>query len=379
MAGIRLESVNKIYPNGFHAVKDVSLVCADHEFLVLLGPSGCGKTSLLRMIAGLEAINSGKVYIGDQLVNEVEAKDRDVAMVFQNYALYPHMTVFGNLAFALKLRKIAKQDIKQRVIKAARMLDIEDLLTKRPRQLSGGQMQRVALGRAIVREPRLFLMDEPLSNLDMQLRVQMRLELIRMHQTLGGTFIYVTHDQMEAMTMGSTVVVMKDGTIQQAGSPLSVYENPNNTFVAQFIGSPAMNLLEGQLVSSAGRLAVDLGNRQLSIPKNRVTSTLTDQIGKTVILGIRPEDIRCCAAIEVPDPEGLLARIDRIEAVGAESYIHISWGRHRLVARTPRGLAPPSQAMTCLRLDENRIHLFSADSQESILQPVREPAGCSLP
>jgi len=370
MAGVRLEAVNKIYPNGFHAVKDVDLECADHEFMVLLGPSGCGKTSLLRMIAGLERINSGNAYIGDDLVNEVEAKDRDVAMVFQNYALYPHMTVFDNLAFALKLRKTSKPDIRQRVRQAARLLDIEDLLSKRPRQLSGGQMQRVALGRAIVREPRVFLMDEPLSNLDMQLRVQMRLELIHMHRTLGTTFIYVTHDQMEAMTMASTIVVMKDGIVQQVGPPLEVYENPRNVFVAGFIGNPAMNLLEAKLQNSQGDLEVFMDELRLRIPQHKISRALTDHIGKPVILGIRPEDI-CCRVIEgTPEKAGPVARVDIIEPVGNESFVHLSLGNRKLEARIPRSFHLCSQDMVHLALAEEQIHLFSPESQESLLQPA---------
>lgn len=369
MAGIRLESVNKIYPNGFHAVKNLDLECGDHEFMVLLGPSGCGKTSLLRMIAGLEEINSGKVYIGNDLVNEVEAKDRDVAMVFQNYALYPHMTVFDNLAFALKLRKISKPDIKQRVHKVAHMLDIEDLLAKRPRQLSGGQMQRVALGRAIVREPRVFLMDEPLSNLDMQLRVQMRLELINMHRTLGTTFIYVTHDQMEAMTMATTIVVMEEGIVQQIGSPLDVYENPRNMFVAGFIGSPAMNLLETQLQNNQGHLEVVLDELRLRVPHLRITPALVEQLGKQVILGIRPEDVYCSIYAGESEKPGPIARVDIIEPVGSESYIHLSLGTQRLEARIPRSLPLHPNDLVHLEVAEDRMHLFCPVSQESLLQP----------
>lgn len=369
MAGIRLEGINKIYPNGFHAVKDVDLYCGDHEFVVLLGPSGCGKTSILRMIAGLEEISAGNLYIGDRLVNQVEAKDRDVAMVFQNYALYPHMTVFENMAFALKLRKVSKPDIARKVQETAAMLNISELLPMRPRQLSGGQMQRVALGRAMVRDSQVFLMDEPLSNLDMQLRVQMRAELIRMHKELGTTTIYVTHDQMEAMTMGSIIVVMQDGMLQQVGPPLTVYENPKNMFVAGFIGSPGMNFLEAELDGSEDRIDIKYASLRLKVPEWKITTALRASIGQPVILGIRPEDV-CCRTASAGEPYSsgcLAARADIIEPVGHESYLHLNLDKEHLVARVPRSSPIQPGDMICVSFDENRMHIFSTDSQQSLL------------
>ncbi|WP_054693393.1 ABC transporter ATP-binding protein [Syntrophomonas palmitatica] len=368
MAGIVLDGVNKIYPNGFHAVKDADFTCADHEFVILLGPSGCGKTSILRMIAGLEEISSGQVYIGERLVNEVEARDRDVAMVFQNYALYPHMTVFDNLAFALKLRKMSKPDIKMRVHEAARMLDIEGLLPLRPRQLSGGQMQRVALGRAMVRQPQVFLLDEPLSNLDMQLRVQMRSELIRMHKQLGTTFIYVTHDQMEAMTMGSIIVVMKDGVLQQAGSPLDVYDKPVNMFVAGFVGSPAMNFLQGCLGVNGGQVSIKGTGFCFQIPEHKITASLKAHTGKPVIIGIRPEDIWCTDVYgEESGPASPVVQVDIIEQVGYEYYLHLDLEKQRLVARTSRSLSARPGDRIRISLDLKRLHLFDYDSQEALI------------
>lgn len=366
MAAIHLEQINKIYPNGFHAVKNVDLACSDHEFVVLLGPSGCGKTSILRMIAGLEEITAGQLYIGERLVNEVEAKDRDVAMVFQNYALYPHMTVFDNLAFALKLRKNSKADIKQRVLEVAHMLEIDELLPMRPRQLSGGQMQRVALGRAMVRNPQVFLMDEPLSNLDMQLRVQMRAELIRMHKQLGTTFLYVTHDQMEAMTMGTTIVVMKDGVLQQAGPPLEVYEKPVNMFVAGFIGSPGMNFLEAELYEnhSIGIKHTDL---RLPISAGSESDAYRAAVGKTVLLGIRPEDIICCTSPDQAGADCLTALVDIIEPVGHESYLHLNLVKQHLVARVARDLPARRGERIYICFAKNRMHLFSQESQDSLL------------
>lgn len=366
MAAISLKEVNKIYPNGYHAVKNVDLDCDDHEFVVLLGPSGCGKSSILRMIAGLEEISAGNLYIGDRLVNQVEAKDRDVAMVFQNYALYPHMTVFDNMAFALRLRKANKPEITRKVQETAAMLDIAELLSMRPRQLSGGQMQRVALGRAMVRDPQVFLMDEPLSNLDMQLRVQMRAELIRMHKKLGTTTIYVTHDQMEAMTMGSVIVVMKDGVLQQAGPPLAVYENPINMFVAGFIGNPGMNFLEAELDGS-DRVNIKYSDLRLMIPECRRTPALRVNAGKSVMLGIRPEDICCRAADGEVYPGGLPAQVDIIEPVGHETYLHFNLGNQHLVARAPRSFSAQRGDKINMSFDKDKMHIFSTDRQQSLI------------
>ena len=290
MAKVVVQDLNKIYDNGFHAVKDVNFVAEDKEFVVLVGPSGCGKSTILRMIAGLEEISSGKIHIGENLVNNMLPKDRDIAMVFQNYALYPHMTVFDNMAFALKLRKESKEQIKQKVQKAAEMLGIQNNLKSRPGQLSGGQRQRVALGRAIVRNPKVFLFDEPLSNLDAKLRVQMRAEIVKLHQQLENTMIYVTHDQVEAMTMADKIVVMKDGVIHQIDSPLEVYNNPANIFVAGFIGSPAINMVNGKIVSKDGELAFDSGDFILALHKDHYEALKSYEY-KDVIMGIRPEDI----------------------------------------------------------------------------------------
>jgi multiple sugar transport system ATP-binding protein len=289
-------------------------------------------------------------------------------MVFQNYALYPHMTVFDNLAFALKLRKISKPDIKKRVRETARMLDIEELLPLRPRQLSGGQMQRVALGRAMVREPQVFLLDEPLSNLDMQLRVQMRAELIRMYKQLGTTFIYVTHDQMEAMTMGSVIVVMKDGILQQAGPPLEVYDHPQNVFVAGFIGSPAMNSIDAGLSVREGNIYIESQELHVKIPPSRITARLRSQIGNPVIFGIRPEDIWCGNhPAEEGAPEPFTAQVDMVEPVGHEFYLHLNLGKQQIVARAPRSSPAAPGDIIGISIDESRMHIFDRDSQEALI------------
>ena len=290
MARVHLEHVKKVYPNGPEAVRDFCLDIADREFVVLVGPSGCGKSTTLRMIAGLEEITSGTISIADRVVNGVAPKDRDIAMVFQNYALYPHMTVYKNMAFALKLRRMPKQRIDEKVRRAARILGIEPLLARKPKQLSGGQRQRVAVGRAIVREPACFLFDEPLSNLDAKLRVEMRAELKRLHLQLQTTTVYVTHDQEEAMTLGDRVVVMKDGDIMQVGSPLDVYRHPRNIFVASFLGTPPMNLLQGKIVSEGRGLFFDEGSQRLPVP-DWAAENLRPRAGSAVVLGIRPEAI----------------------------------------------------------------------------------------
>ncbi|MBE6778931.1 MAG: sn-glycerol-3-phosphate ABC transporter ATP-binding protein UgpC, partial [Ruminococcaceae bacterium] len=302
MASLSLKNICKKYPGGVLAVNDFNLEIKDKEFIIMVGPSGCGKSTTLRMIAGLEEITSGELYIGDRLVNDVAPKDRDIAMVFQNYALYPHMTVFDNMAFGLKLRKTPKDEIKRRVEEAARILDIEHLLDRKPKALSGGQRQRVALGRAIVREPKVFLLDEPLSNLDAKLRAQMRTELSKLHQKLGTTFIYVTHDQTEAMTMADRIVVMKDGVIQQVDSPQNLYDYPCNMFVAGFIGSPQMNFVESVVIEKDGKFFVEFGSEdtktrvgikyQIPLPAEKIAGKgLEEYVGKEVIMGIRPEDV----------------------------------------------------------------------------------------
>jgi multiple sugar transport system ATP-binding protein len=324
MAAIKLERLTKVYPDGTKAVDSLDLDIADGEFVVLVGPSGCGKTSALRMVAGLEDITAGRVMIGDRVVNRVPPKDRDIAMVFQNYALYPHMTAAGNMGFALKMRKTPKQQVRRRVEATAGVLGLLDSLKKRPRTLSGGQRQRVAMGRAIVREPQAFLMDEPLSNLDAKLRVEMRAEIARLQRDLCVTTIYVTHDQTEAMTLGDRVAVMRDGLLQQMDRPAQLYQRPENLFVAEFIGSPAMNLVGADLRRDDGRVTAEFGEHRLAIEDARA---LEAYIGKRVILGVRPEDIADAAeAGEVPDGRRLGAVVDIREDMGSDVYVYFGVG-----------------------------------------------------
>jgi multiple sugar transport system ATP-binding protein len=325
MANVVLEHIGKRYDNGFEAVIDLNLEVADGEFLVLVGPSGCGKTTALRMIAGLEDITSGELKIGDRRVNEVAPKDRDIAMVFQSYALYPHMTVAENIGFGLKLRKMDKTDITKRVNEAARMLGLDELLDRRPKQLSGGQRQRVAMGRAIVREPQVFLMDEPLSNLDAKMRVQTRGEIARIQQRLGVTTIYVTHDQVEAMTMGTRVAVMKKGVLQQVDTPQFIYDNPANLFVAGFIGSPPMNLCEGTISRNEAGTWVNLGDQKLLLDPELVASRSgleTALDGRTVVVGVRPEDMEDASFSAAPPERTLKSKVDITEALGSELMVH---------------------------------------------------------
>ena len=329
MAAVTLDKVTKTYPNGFQAVTDLSLELVDGEFLVLVGPSGCGKSTALRMIAGLEDISGGELKVGDRRVNEVEPKDRDIAMVFQNYALYPQMTVRENISFPLKLRKVAKSDIHQQVEDAAQILELSEQLDKKPAQLSGGQRQRVAMGRAIVRRPALFLMDEPLSNLDAKLRVQMRADIAEIQRELGVTTFYVTHDQVEAMTMGDRVAVIKDGHLQQVAAPEELYAAPDNVFVAAFIGSPPMNLFEGVLSqdgASAG-YTVQLGSQSVAVPESAVAArpALHGYLGQPIIVGIRPEDLEDAAVQpDHPADQRISATVDVREALGAETLMHFS-------------------------------------------------------
>ncbi|MGH2767156.1 MAG: ABC transporter ATP-binding protein [Actinomycetota bacterium] len=327
MAEIALEDITKIYADGTKAVSDLSLGIGDGEFMVFVGPSGCGKTTALRMVAGLEDISDGTIRIGERVVNEVPPKDRDVAMVFQNYALYPHMTVYENMGFGLKLQKVDKATIDRRVREAAQVLGLSELLDKKPRNLSGGQRQRVAMGRAIVREPQAFLMDEPLSNLDAKLRVQMRAEIAKLQRDLGTTTIYVTHDQVEAMTMGDRVAVMKKGLLQQVDSPQTLYDHPNNLFVAGFIGSPAMNMFEASISSSDGKVYAEFADLKLEVDKEVIDRRprLRDYIGKKVVLGIRPEDIEDAGFVaEAPEGRRIRATVDLREALGSEILIHFT-------------------------------------------------------
>jgi multiple sugar transport system ATP-binding protein len=325
MATVTLDDVNKVYDNGFQAIYDLSLDVADSEFLVLVGPSGCGKSTALRMVAGLESITTGELRIGDRVVNDVEPKDRDIAMVFQNYALYPHMTVYDNIGFALKLARVPKPEIDSRVRKAASILELEPWLDRKPGQLSGGQRQRVAMGRAIVRQPAAFLMDEPLSNLDAKLRVQMRAEIAKIQRDLGVTTIYVTHDQVEAMTMGDRVAVLKDGYLQQVATPQNLYDEPTNVFVAAFIGSPSMNLYEGELTLN-GENSVQIGPQRVSLPPECLSRqpALQNYSGQRVVVGIRPEDFEDSAiATDAPADRRVKAKVRLVEALGSELMVHM--------------------------------------------------------
>ena len=331
MAEVTLTNLAKVYPGNVKAVKNIELEIQDREFMVLVGPSGCGKSTTLRMIAGLEEITEGSVSIGDRVVNDVPPKDRDIAMVFQNYALYPHMTVYDNMAFGLKLRKFKKADIRKRVMDAASILGIEDFLERRPKQLSGGQRQRVAVGRAIVRKPEAFLFDEPLSNLDAKMRVQMRAEISKLHTQLETTMIYVTHDQTEAMTMGDRICVMKDGDIQQVADPITLYDSPANLFVASFIGTPPMNFFQGTIEQQSDGLFFKEETFTIKI-LDEWKERLADFVGKKVTFGIRPEDICWAKAGDDQFPK-VKAEIEVIEPMGSETYLYVNTGVHSFIAR----------------------------------------------
>ncbi len=384
MAGVVLDKVNKVYPNGYQAIHDLDLEIEDREFLVLVGPSGCGKSTALRMVAGLEEISSGTMSIGEQIVNDVEPKDRDIAMVFQNYALYPHMTVYDNIGFALKLSRTPKRELNERVRDAARILELEDFLDRKPGQLSGGQRQRVAMGRAIVRHPAAFLMDEPLSNLDAKLRVQMRAEIARLQHDLGITTLYVTHDQVEAMTMGDRVAVLKDGHLQQVDTPQNLYDHPANVFVGAFIGSPSMNLYEGGLSSDGG--ALTLGSQTINLDPVVFDKRpgLRSYFGRQVVVGIRPEDMEDPAYSDaVNRGNHLRSTVTLIEALGAEVMVHFQLDARtvdsgdpdvlddvgdtgRTVARfDPRSAARIGAALEVAVTTEN-IHFFDMSSHVTI-------------
>ncbi|TCP53949.1 carbohydrate ABC transporter ATP-binding protein (CUT1 family) [Tumebacillus sp. BK434] len=368
MASVQLKHVYKRYAADVTAVKDFDLDIQDREFLVLVGPSGCGKSTTLRMIAGLEDISDGELWIGERLVNDVHPKDRDIAMVFQNYALYPHMSIYENMAFGLKLRKLPKQEIDNRVREAAKILDIEHLLKRKPAALSGGQRQRVALGRAIVREPQVFLMDEPLSNLDAQLRVQMRAEIAKLHQRLQTTVIYVTHDQTEAMTMGTRIVVMKDGLIQQVGTPQEIYNRPDNMFVASFIGSPAMNFLNGSLAEDGGALCFRTEGLSVRLPEHR-TAALREAgvIGKSVVLGIRPENLHDdLTHVDAAHSAQITAEVEVVELLGAESYVYLNLHGQTMIARVPAHAEVKARTTVTMALNTERIHLFNAETEQTI-------------
>lgn len=364
MAKVVLEHVFKRFTSDVIAVNDVNLDIKDQEFLVLVGPSGCGKTTTLRMVAGLEEISDGKIIIGDRVVNDVAPKDRDIAMVFQNYALYPHMNVYDNMAFGLKLRKVPREEIDRRVKEAADILGIGPYLKRKPKELSGGQRQRVALGRAIVREPQAFLMDEPLSNLDAKLRVQTRTELKKLHARLKTTTIYVTHDQTEAMTMGDRIVVMKDGLIQQVATPQEIYNEPANRFVASFIGAPPMNFLEGVISKTDAGLIFDGGTFHLPIPKERQTS-LNSYVSKKVTVGVRPEDISFAddganKAWVVP------FEVDVVEPLGSEAYLYVSNEKQSVTARVESAVGIHTKDRLDLYFNFNKMHLFDGETEMAI-------------
>lgn len=360
MANVKVVELNKVYPNGFHAVKDVNLSIEDKEFMILVGPSGCGKTTTLRMIAGLEDITSGDMVIGDRKVNDVSPKDRNIAMVFQNYALYPHMTVYENMAFGLKLSKTPKAEIDERIKKAAKILDIESLLKRKPKQLSGGQRQRVALGRAIVRKPEVFLMDEPLSNLDAKLRVQMRAELIKLHNELETTFIYVTHDQTEAMTMGTRICVMNDGIVQQVADPRTIYNKPANVFVASFIGAPQMNFFSGKVLEGKA-VQVEAHNFKLSEKMIKAVDE-KQKANAPVTVGIRPEDIRLGSA-----DEGITAKVEVTELLGSDLNIYFKIGEKNYIMKTDAASNIKIGDTIYPVFDSEKLHLFDQETEQSLL------------
>ncbi|MDD6800714.1 MAG: ABC transporter ATP-binding protein [Firmicutes bacterium] len=369
MASLSFKHIYKKYPGGVTAVSDFSLEIKDKEFLILVGPSGCGKTTTLRMIAGLEEITEGELFIGDRLVNDVAPKDRDIAMVFQSYALYPHMSVFDNMAFGLKLRKTPKEEIKRRVEEAARILDITHLLDRRPKALSGGQKQRVALGRAIVREPKVFLLDEPLSNLDAKRRASMRTELTKIHQKLGTTFVYVTHDQVEAMTMATRIVVMNDGLIQQVDTPQNLYDYPINTFVAGFIGTPQMNFINCTLEKKDNDVYVCWGKNMLKLPEEKAKNpALADYIGKEVVAGIRPECLHDEPMYLSSMADSTIdAYVDVTELMGAEIYLYLTSEEQSLTARvSARSVARTGDSIK-IAIDASRIHIFDKDTEKIVI------------
>jgi multiple sugar transport system ATP-binding protein len=367
VAQVSLKNVSKIYPGGVRAVDRVNIGIEDKEFLVLVGPSGCGKSTTLRMIAGLEEISEGSIYIGDTMVNQVPAKDRDIAMVFQNYALYPHMTVFENMAFGLMLRHYPKAEIARRVKETAEILSIKHYLNRKPRELSGGERQRVAVGRAIVRKPMVFLFDEPLSNLDAKLRVQMRTEIHKLHIRLQTTMIYVTHDQTEAMTMGDRIAVMKDGLIQQIADPITIYDKPVNKFVASFIGSPPMNFMKGRIVKISDIFYFDEGRIRVRIAKE-MESKLARFVEQEVILGIRSEDIYDKLFVSTAPAENVVrVTCEVVEPMGAEVYLYLNTGRHSFVARVGAHDRPLINQDMDLVFDMSKAHFFRVDTEKTIV------------
>ena len=368
MASLSLRGIEKVYPNGFHAVKDFNLEIEDKEFIIFVGPSGCGKSTTLRMIAGLEDISGGVLEIDGKKMNDVEPKDRDIAMVFQNYALYPHMTVYDNMAFGLKLRKVPKDEIDKKVREAARILDLEKLLDRKPKALSGGQRQRVAMGRAIVRNPKVFLMDEPLSNLDAKLRVQMRIEISKLHENLGATIIYVTHDQTEAMTLGTRIVVMKDGIVQQVDTPQNLYNTPCNQFVAGFIGSPQMNFMDALVNVNGNDVTLKVGEHVLKVPASKKQALIDGGYdGKTVVLGIRPEDVHDSQAFISNSPDSVInSKIKVYELLGAEVFLYFDLEGTQMTARVNPRTTLRTGDDAIFALDMEKIHLFDKDTELTI-------------
>ena len=368
MASLSLKNICKVYPNGFEAVKDFNLEVEDQEFIIFVGPSGCGKSTTLRMIAGLEEISSGEFRIDGKIMNDVEPKDRDIAMVFQNYALYPHMTVFDNMAFGLKLRKVPKEEIKKKVEEAAKILDLEKLLDRKPKALSGGQRQRVAMGRAIVRNPKVFLMDEPLSNLDAKLRVQMRSEIAALHNRLKATIIYVTHDQTEAMTLGTRIVVLKDGVIMQADSPQKLYNEPNNLFVAGFIGSPQMNFVDAACKVEGDKVSLTFDKTTIVLPPAKAKKLIDGKYdGKTVVMGIRPEAIADSEIeIEAHRDSAFEADITGYELLGSEVLLYFKAGGANMTAKVDSRTTARMGDHITLAIDPEKIHVFDKETEQTI-------------
>jgi len=367
MAQVSLKNVNKIFAGNVKAVDNLNLGINNKEFMVLVGPSGCGKSTTLRMIAGLEDISSGSIYIGNKMVNDVPAKDRDIAMVFQNYALYPHMTVFENMSFGLRLRHIPKTEIIQRVNEAADILGIKRLLNRRPKELSGGERQRVAVGRAIVRKPMVFLFDEPLSNLDAKLRVQMRTEIHKLHIRLQTTIVYVTHDQVEAMTMGDRIAVMKDGILQQVSDPISVYDHPKNKFVASFIGSPPMNFMNGKIIKKESKLYFDEGKIKVKIVED-MYDLMMPYADKEIIFGIRSENIYDKLFVSEAPPENVVrVNCEVYEPMGSEVYLYLNTGKHTFIARVGAHDKPKVNLDMDVVFDMSKVHFFDKDTEETIV------------
>ena len=364
MSNLNFKSIGKVYAGGICSVSNFNLSIENEEFIIIVGPSGCGKSTVLRMIAGLEEISEGELYIDDLLVNDVEPKDRDIAMVFQNYALYPHLNIYDNMAFGLKIRKTPKKEIDARVKKAAAILGIEDLLRRKPKALSGGQRQRVALGRAIVRNPKVFLMDEPLSNLDAKLRVQTRSEIVKLHKRLKTTFIYVTHDQTEAMTMGDKIVVMKDGVIQQFASPQEIYDYPINMFVAGFIGSPQMNFIEGTLDESAQSLLFQQSESRVKLDAD-VSERLREKgySGRGVFIGVRPEDVRIHDEMK---ENGLRGKVEVVENMGSEKFLYMNTGNENISAKVGRETMVEHGGTVSIQFNLQQVHFFDKESEKRI-------------